>query len=186
MIAIYINLFLFGMFIGSFYNVVALRLCKNESILFPGSHCTNCNHRLTWYELIPVFSYIGLHGKCRKCKVHISWQYPIVELLTGVLFAFSFYLYGFTLNTLISIVLSSVCIITFVTDLKYMVILDEILVISILFLSVIYYFYDGVSCLFNHLGRGLFLFLVLLLIKVFGDKAFKQESLGWGDVKIRI
>ena len=78
---ILLYLFLLGLFVGSFYNVVALRLCKNESIVFPGSHCVNCNHKLAWYELIPVFSYIGLRGKCKKCKIHISIEYPLIELL---------------------------------------------------------------------------------------------------------
>ena len=69
MVVILIYLFILGLFVGSFYNVVALRLSKNESIVFPGSHCVNCDHKLSWYELIPVFSYIGLRGKCKKCKI---------------------------------------------------------------------------------------------------------------------
>ena len=107
---ILLYLFLLGLFVGSFYNVVALRLCKNESIVFPGSHCVNCNHKLAWYELIPVFSYIGLRGKCKKCKIHISIQYPIIEFLTGVLFALSFYIFGFSLQTLASLILVSIVV----------------------------------------------------------------------------
>ena len=128
--AILIYLFVLGLFVGSFYNVVALRLCKNESIIFPGSHCVNCNHKLAWYELIPVFSYIGLRGNCKRCKIHISLQYPLIELLTGILFAASFYIFGFSIKTLASIVLVSIVVITYVSDLKYMVILDEVLVIG--------------------------------------------------------
>lgn len=177
-------LFLIGLFVGSFYNVVALRLSKNESIVFPGSHCVNCNHKLAWYELIPVFSYIGLRGKCKKCKIHISIQYPLIELLTGILFAFSFHLYGFTLNTLLSIVLVSIIIITYVTDFKYMIILDEVLIVGGILALIINFFAGGFALVGQTFLTGLIMFLIMLAIKFIGDKAFKQESLGWGDVKL--
>lgn len=181
---ILLYLFILGLFVGSFYNVVALRLCKNESIVFPGSHCVNCNHKLSWYELIPVFSYIGLKGKCKKCKVHISIQYPIIELLTGILFALSFYIFGFSLKTLASIVLVSIVIITYISDLKYMVILDEVLIVGGILCLIINYFSGGILFALRSVLNGIVMFLILLLIKFSGDKAFKQESLGWGDVKL--
>lgn len=184
MLVILFYLFILGLFVGSFYNVVALRLCKNESIIFPGSHCVNCNHRLAWYELIPVFSYLFLRGKCKKCRIHISIQYPLIELITGILFALSFYIFGFSYNTLISIVVSSIVIITFISDLKYMVILDEVLIVGGIFLSIIYFVSGGLTSLVSHLLSGVFLLVVLLIIKFLGDKGFKQESLGWGDVKL--
>ena len=181
---ILIYLFIVGLFFGSFYNVVALRLSNNESIIYPGSHCVNCNHKLSWYELIPVFSYIGLRGKCKKCKVKISIQYPLIELLTGTLFALSYYIFGFTVNTLISIVLSSLVVITLVSDFKYMIILDEALIISGLFLVILFFIQGGLAKVGHQLLYGLLLFLLVLLIKILGDRAFKQESLGWGDVKL--
>lgn len=182
--AIFLYLFIIGLFFGSFYNVVALRISKNESILFPGSHCVNCNHRLSWYELIPVFSFIALKGKCKNCKIKISLQYPIVEILTGILFAFSYYLYGFSYMTLISIVLSSVVIITLVTDFKFMVILDEVLIVAIILLIILYYFYGGFNLVIKNVFNGVMIFGLVFLIKYIGDYAFKQESLGWGDVKL--
>lgn len=181
---ILLYLFIIGLFFGSFYNVVALRLCKNESIIFPGSHCVNCNHKLSWYELIPVFSYIFLHGKCKKCRIKLSIQYPLVELITGVLFALSYYIFGFSYNTLISIALCSIVIITFVTDIKYMIILDEVLVFGVLIISLIYFFEGGIINVINHLLSGLIMFIILLIVKILGDKGFKQESLGWGDIKL--
>lgn len=180
---ILIYLFIFGLFLGSFYNVVALRLCKNESIIFPGSHCLKCNHSLAWYELIPVFSYIGLKGKCRACKSHISIQYPLIELLTGILFAFSYYLFGFSLETIVSIILSSIVIIILITDLKHFVILDEVLIIGTILMAIIYGFM-GFEILINKLIGGMVIFGIMLLVKLVGDFAFKQESLGWGDVKL--
>lgn len=181
---ILVYLFIVGLFIGSFYNVVALRLSNNESIMFPGSHCVNCNHRLAWYELIPVFSYVFLKGKCKKCKIHISIQYPLIELLTGTLFSLSYYLYGISYETLISLVIVSVVIITFVSDCKFMIILDEVLVIGVILLGLLFFMSSGVEILVRSLIRGLILFIIMLAIKLIGDKAFKQESLGWGDVKL--
>jgi len=77
--------FIFGLMIGSFLNVVIYRTPRGESIAFPSSHCTSCHTRLKWYHNIPLFSWIILGGKCAYCKEPISKQYPIVELLTGVL-----------------------------------------------------------------------------------------------------
>lgn len=77
---------LFGLIIGSFLNVVIFRVPRGESIVSPGSHCTVCGHTLRAWELIPVLSFLMLKGKCGTCQTRISWRYPAVELLTGVLF----------------------------------------------------------------------------------------------------
>lgn len=74
--------FLLGLIFGSFFNVVGLRIPKKESIVYPNSHCPSCQHELSWFENIPVLSYIILKGKCRHCKTHISPIYPVVELVT--------------------------------------------------------------------------------------------------------
>ena len=79
-------IFIIGLVIGSFLNVVILRTVSEESIVFPASKCPKCQTPLKWYHNIPVLSYICLRGKCAFCKEHISLQYPIVELLTGCLF----------------------------------------------------------------------------------------------------
>lgn len=181
---IIIYLFIIGLFFGSFYNVVAERLSNNKSIIIPGSHCENCNHRLAWYELIPVFSFIFLGGKCRKCKTHISIQYPLMEILTGCFFALSYYIFGLSYETLISLVVVSVVIITFASDCKYMIILDEVIIIGTVLICLIYLFAYGHELILKSLLRGLILFVIFLAIKLIGDKAFKQESLGWGDVKL--
>ena len=89
-VAIGIFLFIIGTIFGSFYNVVGYRIPKGESIVYPPSHCTNCNHKLTFFELIPVLSYIFQKGKCKHCHQKISLFYPIFETLTGVLFVLSY------------------------------------------------------------------------------------------------
>ena len=181
---ILLSLFVIGLFFGSFYNCLANRIPKNESIISPGSHCENCNHRLTWYELIPVFSFLIQKGKCSKCKIKLPKEYIITELLTGIMFALSFYIFGFTYNTLLSIILCSLLIITVISDFKYMVIIDEVLLTSIILIIIVFLLQNGVNYLLQSLLRGLLIFGVLLITKLGGDKAFKQESLGWGDVKL--
>ena len=94
--------FILGSVLGSFYQVIGERLPKGESIISPKySYCPNCRKRLKWYELIPIFSYIIQLGKCRKCHTKISIMYPFIEVVTGALFAVSFYSFGFSYELII-------------------------------------------------------------------------------------
>src|SRR5690349_9592663 len=77
---------LFGLAIGSFLNVVIYRLPLGQSLASPPSRCRNCGYSLRWFDNIPVMSWLFLRGRCRQCGVGVSWQYPIVELITGALF----------------------------------------------------------------------------------------------------
>ncbi len=79
--------FLFGLLIGSFLNVCIHRWPRDESVVWPGSHCVHCGHSIAWYDNVPLFSYVWLSGRCRHCRAGINWRYPLVELLTAVLFA---------------------------------------------------------------------------------------------------
>lgn len=81
-----LSVFIFGAVIGSFLNVVILRLNTGQSIVFGKSQCFNCAKKLKWYELVPIFSFLALRGRCSSCRSKISWQYPIVEAISGVLF----------------------------------------------------------------------------------------------------
>ena len=184
MVYIAILLFVVGTFFGSFYACIVNRLCKNESIIKPGSHCENCKHRLTWYELIPVFSYLIQGGKCRKCRIKLSKEYIITEIVTGLLFALSFIIFEFSYNTLIMIILSSLLVTIFISDFKYMIILDEILIPAAIMLVIILFFQYDIQFVLWSLLKGLIIFVILLVVKLLGDKAYKQESLGWGDVKL--
>lgn len=76
---------LLGLLLGSFYNVCIHRYQTKESILWPPSHCPACKRQLAWWENIPLVSYLLLRGRCRQCRQHISWRYPLVEALSGLL-----------------------------------------------------------------------------------------------------
>ncbi|MFB1080531.1 A24 family peptidase [Jeotgalibacillus sp. JSM ZJ347] len=119
--------FLYGTIFGSFYNVVGLRVPKKKSIVSPGSACPKCGHRLKWTELIPVLSYFLLRGKCSSCGLTIPVKYPVIEAFTGLLFALSFYVYGFSGELIVSVLFASLLIIISVSDLEYMLIPDRIL-----------------------------------------------------------
>lgn len=93
--------FLYGIIIGSFLNVLIYRIPKKENFVTTRSHCMNCNYQLKWYDLIPVFSYIFLGGKCRKCKTHLSVQYPLIELLNGLMYILIYWMYGISIETLL-------------------------------------------------------------------------------------
>ncbi len=185
-----IMIFIFGLVFGSFFNVVGYRIPNNMSIIFPESHCPNCNHKLKFYELIPVLSYVFLRGKCKKCKKRISIFYPFFELLTGILFLLSYLVFGFNIKFFISITFISILIIISISDIKYYIIPDEVLITGFILLLVEFI----INMLMNKLGifnglikpilNGLGSFAILYLFKTLGDFMFKKESLGGGDIKL--
>ena len=179
-----IIIFILGLLLGSFYNVVGIRLLKKESIVKPRSHCPKCNYVLKWYENIPVLSYIFLKGKCSNCKEKISLMYPLMELLTAVLFVISYLLFGISENFFIAIIISSLITIIFITDIKDMIILDEVLVTAFILIFIIKIVYGGLIPAFASVTNGFILFLIMYGIKYLGDKLFQKESLGGGDIKL--
>lgn len=181
---IYILLFFLGTILGSFYGVVGSRLPKNESIVKPNSHCEYCGKKLKWYELIPIFSFLFQKGRCSKCHKKLSYLYPISELLSGILFCLSFWRFGYSYSFLISIILSSLVVIIFVSDIQYMIILDSPLVISILIIFIGNWYLLGIKQALLSIGSGLLSFLTMFLIGKLGDAVFKKESLGGGDIKL--
>lgn len=169
---------------GSFYHVVATRLSNDESIIKPGSHCPKCNHFLSWYENIPIISYIILKGKCKNCHSKIPISYWIVEVVTGLLFSVCYHAFGFSIDLLVALVFVSSLIIVIVSDIEYMIILDEVLMASSLIIILIYIFGVSFEEAAYHIYSGIGAFLAMYAIKILGDKAFKKESLGGGDIKL--
>ncbi len=185
-----IMMFFFGMVFGSFYNVVGYRLPNNMSIVYPSSHCPNCNHKLKFYELIPIISYLFLLGKCKNCKKRISLSYPFFEALTGLLFLLSYLVFGINIKFFISITFISILIIISISDIKYYIIPDEVLIVG----SALIIIELLINCLIQDISilngvvlpilNGLGAFAVLYLFKIFGDMVFQRESLGGGDIKL--
>lgn len=181
---ILIILFIIGSVFGSFFYVVGTRLPKGESIVSPSSYCENCKHSLKWYELIPIISYIIQGGKCRNCKSKIPFTYTLIEIVTGLLFAISFYLYGFSYEFYACIIIFSLLMLIFITDFKYMIILDSSLIISSVLILLLKWYFFGIKTMLLSLLSGLIIFALMFAILKIGNIIFKRESLGGGDVKL--
>jgi leader peptidase (prepilin peptidase) / N-methyltransferase len=175
---IFTYLFILGLVLGSFYNVVGLRVPMKKSIVVPRSACTTCGHLLKPYELIPVISYLIQKGKCRGCQSRISPIYPIFELLTGILFATAPLVIGWSGELVVALSLISMFMIIIVSDIHYMIIPDKILIwfAGIFLLERIFWpltpWWDSL------LGAvtGFTLLLVIALVS--------QGGMGMGDVKL--
>lgn len=171
--------FIIGLSVGSFLNVIILRIDRLVTVLRDRSHCPKCNHVLAWYDLIPVFSYLMLGGKCRYCKAEISRQYPIVELCVGVLFALLYTYFGLGLSLVYYLIIFSLLTVVFVYDLKTQMV-PEYFVWMALVLSLLGGWYFGniafSSMLWGGLiGGGILAFLVIVS---------KEKWMGAGDIKI--
>ena len=117
-ILLYIIVFLYGIVIGSFLNVCIYRIPEKQNIVKVRSHCMSCGYQLKWYDLIPLFSYICLGGKCRKCKAKLSVQYPLIEALNGILYVVIFYVNGVSVESLLYCLLTSALITLSIIDLR--------------------------------------------------------------------
>ncbi len=125
----YAVIFIFGLIIGSFLNVVIYRLHTGKS-LNDRSHCLSCGHTLSWYELFPLFSYLLLLGRCLHCRSHIPSRYFLVELLTGLSFLMVFSYTQNVVAVVLLLILMATLIVGAVYDLYHMIIPDEIVVVS--------------------------------------------------------
>lgn len=179
-----IFIFILGLLLGSFYNVVGIRLLKNESIVKPRSHCPKCQHQLSWYENIPVISYLFLLGKCKNCKQKISLMYPAMELLTALLFMVSYLLFGISEEFFIAIIISSLVVLIFITDSKDMIILDEAIIGSGVLIFIIKIIFEGIIAALASISYGFLIFIFIFSFMLFGNFIFKKESLGGGDIKL--
>ena len=177
--------FVIGLVMGSFYHVVGYRLPKNESILTPKhSYCPDCGKKLEKRDLIPVISYVLSLGKCRHCKSKISIFYPVVEVLTGLLFALCYHMFNYSYEFYIGVILSSLFIIILVSDITYYIIPDEVLIIGSILIIVLKIIFTGfIETGLSILSGGL-MFIVMYLIMLLGNFMFKKESLGGADIKL--
>lgn len=188
---LHIYMFAFGAVVGSFLNVCISRLPEKKSIVRPGSRCPACSNPIRWYDNIPVISFIILRGKCRNCGSRISWQYPLVEMLTAILFVCLMREFTNIVALFIYLVFVSALIVVTFIDLKHYIIPDEISIPGIfigLALSLLPARLTG-----NQLTAGSFLDSLigclvgggfLYLTALFSLAVFKKEGMGGGDIKL--
>jgi leader peptidase (prepilin peptidase)/N-methyltransferase len=183
LVLLYVIVFAFGLSIGSFLNVCIYRIPLNISLAKGRSFCPYCRTKISWFDNIPLLSFLLLKAKCRHCKQSISWIYPTVELLTGLLFLLSYWKFGFSWQFLSAIILLSALIVISFIDLKHQIIPDLISLPGILLGLVFSFLIPGFHWLNSLIGvllGGVFFYLMAWV----GQALFKRESLGGGDIKL--
>lgn len=171
-----ILIFIYGSIFGSFFNVVILRTPKNESLVAKSSHCPKCHTNIKPYDLIPILSFLILGGKCRSCKSPISWRYPFIEAITGLLYVWIYLVFGFSVQTVVGIILVSLLIIITVIDIDTLEIQDRFQIL-ILILA-LYNLTISPNPLIEHLIGFFIISVPFYLI------AYATSGIGGGDIKL--
>lgn len=177
-IFLYIVVFLYGLLIGSFLNVLIYRIPKKENIAVVRSHCMKCNYQLKWYDLVPLFSWLFLRGRCRKCKEKISVQYPIVEALNGCLYLVVFYHFGLSIDSLLYCLLFSALLALSVIDFRtYEIPVGfNYFILALGLVRVVTDYQNWLQYVIGFFSVSTFLFLIVVLSK--------GRAMGGGDVKL--
>ncbi len=194
---ILISLFFFGLLVGSFLNVVIFRIERGENFITGRSRCLTCKHTLPWYDNIPLLSFLQVKGRCRYCKVPLSWQYPVVELATAILFSGCFFIlkeytgYAQFFSGLLLLTIVAFAILITVYDLRFSLIPDVFLwglnLSTLAFMALHWLLPEKMpitllpSLQFSFLGAflvGGFFFLLVVLSR--------ETWMGWGDVWLGI
>lgn len=172
-------IFLVGLIIGSFLNVCIYRIPREESIVFPPSHCASCNHKLVWYDLFPVISYIILRGRCRYCNTKISIVYPIIELLNGVIYILLYIKFGLSILFIKYSILASLVIVISIIDLFT----TDIYTNTIWFGTAIGIIFIIISILMK---QNIFTYIIGAIIGagVITIIILTTKGMGWGDAEL--
>lgn len=186
-----------GACIGSFLNVCIYRLPRGQSIVFPGSHCPNCKVPIRWYDNIPVLSWFILRGKCRDCKHPISFRYPLVELITAILFVIIWNIFPISMAVATMIFISILVVVTFI-DLDFLMIPDRLTIGGFLFAIIVSFLIPSIHeqasdnlFLVNSIRSGIVglkgAFIgsgLLIWIAFLGETFMKEETVGVADIKL--
>ncbi len=179
MLLLYFFVFVIGCFFGSFLNVIVDRLPKAGSIVYPPSHCEHCRHRLAYYDLVPLLSFLYLKGKCRYCRARLSGYYPVIEAVTGALFVLTVFLgihLGYEAALVYLLAVISSLIVVFFIDLKYGIIPFNVIGVAIAIVT-FWYLLEGAEIIsFLLSALGVFAFFLLLFLLTRG------RGIGFGDV----
>ena len=170
-------IFIYGLFIGSFLNVCIYRIPEGKSVVSPPSSCGNCGHRLSFLDMIPVLNYFLYKGKCRYCGTYFSIQYPLIELLNGILYVLVFMNYGLSLYFVLYAGIASLLIVISIIDLSTETIPDGLNLVGGIFIVLLgIYLFRGDYI--YHLYGFLFGFLFFLIIAII------TNAMGGGDIKL--
>ena len=179
-IGLYIIFFICGLVIGSFLEVVTYRVPRKISIIKPGSYCPNCNGKIAFYDNIPLISYLILRGRCRNCKVSISYKTFIIEILTGLLFVLNYFFFGLSIQTIIGIIFCSVLIAVSFIDIDLRII-PNVIVIPFTIVGLALNIYLNPIKWWMPLAFSAGAFTFMLIINLIYPK-----GMGMGDVKLSL
>lgn len=181
----------FGLCIGSFLNVCIFRIPLEKSIVWPRSFCPNCQHMIAWYDNVPVLSYLFLRGRCRSCQVRISPRYPLVELLTGVLFVAVYNQHGLAWPALVFWIMTAGLIVGTFVDFDHMIIPDRISMGGMVFgvvasalLPELHHLESAGAAITRSMVSLAFGSGILWVVAIVGKWVFKKDAMGFGDVKL--
>lgn len=172
--------FLLGLIVGSFLNVVIYRYNTGLSVARGRSRCLACARDLRWHELLPLFSFAIQRGRCRRCFTRLSWQYPLVEALTAILFVICYWTFGISVSLLLHLVISCLSLVILVYDLRHKIIPDGLVYAFIALALVATLAQRDLLLLGNHVLAG------LLLFAFFGGLWWVSRGrwMGFGDAKL--
>ncbi|MBA7573124.1 Type 4 prepilin-like proteins leader peptide-processing enzyme [subsurface metagenome] len=169
---------LLGLFVGSFLNVCIDRLPRRQSIIHPRSHCAACNRKLGNLDVIPIFSYLWLRGRCRYCQAPIPIRLPIVEGMTGLLFALLYWKFGLGLELGISLVYTCLLTVIFVIDLENQLVLDKVIYPGMALALAFSFFWPELGVVSSLIGGAIGLAAMALPFIIY------RRGMGMGDVKL--
>ncbi|MCL2761126.1 MAG: prepilin peptidase [Desulfuromonadales bacterium] len=179
----YIFAFIFGAVVGSFLNVCIYRIPEKKSIVSPPSACPKCGNYIRWYDNIPVISFLILRGKCRFCKAPVSWRYPLIEALNGILTLLLFVKFGLSITFVAYFILSSALVTISFIDFDHQIIPDEISLSGIVIGFIFSFFIPGLGWLNSLLG--ILIGGGILLAVAYGYQFLTgKDGMGGGDIKL--
>ncbi len=190
----------FGMAVGSFLNVCIDRLPAGESIIRLPSHCESCKRRIRWRDLVPVFSYMWLRGRCRHCGERIPLRLPLVELATGVIFGLLAWHYGLNPQLIMALVYVCLFLLIFVIDLEQQMVLYAVVLPAIALAFIFSFFWggfgdywpqsgiantylDGLACAFFGGAVG---FVFMIVPYIIARMHYGEEGMGQGDIYLAV